>query len=320
MKKRILVLGCAALISWPGDGEAQFSSRIPGIPQAALPSHGRQESRFGLDLTGYRLQGAEGDSLIGTAGVFYGRTLRIGPRVEIGFDLSLADAILVRPPGAQDGAPSASEAPETYLRGTFAYGLTVGAKGRIISFVSPEGHGIELAIGAGARPALHPLFVLEVEGDSTRRGGLFGGDGKDDADMDPPGRAPLAGRLHFATQFLIAGGFRSDRLTADVALLVEGAEEAADSPVTAYSGLAPKVGVLYRLTPGFSFGGAWWSGGAPPWADRIQHRAVRSAGGNVGLVLGFGPRAEEGTQLVIGSPTGSVAEALRLYVRSRHSF
>ena len=297
------ILAAVLLVSAPaGELTAQFSANLPGVPRASLPFHGGSQGRFEFDLTGFKLASEPGDTLGGRLRLGFGRSWRIASSFEFGFDVTLAEGTVLRSP--QDSTAADPES-QLNINGSAAYGLRFGLKFRPISYVDPSGYGFEAAVGVGYQPTLEPAFIYRKMGDSTFAGGAIG---KDDDDLEKT-------KIHASTQFLLALGYTTPRLTADVALLVETATLDGSSPVVVYDGVSPRLGLKYRLTGGFAVGVAYWGSGAPPWRDRLAGSVGPMNVQQFGILLGFGSRPGKGTDLIISSPTGAFGEALNLYWR-----
>jgi hypothetical protein len=285
---------------------AQFSSDIPGVPRASTPLRGGHQNRTEFDLAGYRLAGTNGDTMSFVGRIGFGQSYRVQNKFEIGYDMTIGEGVFHRVPAVGAGDPA------TYTRGTFFYGIRLGAKFRPVSSISPEGYGYELAIGAGYQPALQPMFGAEREGDSTRVTGHF---------LEEEGLArfddPFASS-HAATQIAGMASYRTRRVTADAAIVTEAVTVGErPSPTGTYDGLSIRLGAVYRLRPSISVGASYWGDGAPPWRGRIQSRSPAAQEEQFGVVLAFGSRPEAGTDLVVTSPTGDIASSARFYFRFR---
>lgn len=314
----------------PAPAEAQFSSDIPGVPRAAVSFRGGMQSRTEWTFAGFKIPtegiGVEGDTLGGGLRLSLGRSYRIATAFELGFDLTLADGLYVRPP-EEDGLLD-DDTDRSYLRGVTLYGLRVGAKWRPFSDLDPDGYGWEIAVGAAIQPGVKPLFGIERYADSTRTGGQFIKDEDDEGVEDPtPGLLPVGdpfGSIHTATFITGMGSYRTQRLLVDLALVAEavtgGDDDAADtpSPLVKYDGISPRIGVMYRLRPNIALGASYWGTGAPPWRDEIWVGVPgEQKKEQYGFTLTLGSRPESGTDLMVSSPTGNWTESARLYIRMR---
>ncbi len=218
MKARNVLLGLLAVTTAiPSAASAQFTSEIPGVPRAGVPWNGHAQGRVGIDLSGFRIEEETGIHWVGRAGVDWGRSYRIGPNLEVGFDLGLASGLLDNYRPAED---QTDEGPITASEVVIGYGVTVGAKLRPISYLSTAGHGFEAAIAASFRYGSEPVFAYEMVGDSSRTGGLFVG-----ADSDSTSGTEEDLLLESASA--VGGGlilsYRTPRIMADVALMFESA-------------------------------------------------------------------------------------------------
>jgi outer membrane receptor protein involved in Fe transport len=313
MMRRTIAGAAALLAALAGPAEAQFSSDIPGVPRATVPFRGTHQNRTEVTFAGYRVPGggAEEDTLALGMRVSFGRSYRVLTRFEVGIDLTVADGLIVRTP-AQDAAQGEVD---YYPRGVTLYGIRIGGKVRPFSALDVAGQGFELAIGGAIQPALRPVFGVEHFGDSTRTGGQFSKDVDGGAlrDQDPFTRTPSA------TFLSGMASYRARRVLADAALVVEKVEERGNSAaVASYTGVSPRAGFVFRLTPGLAVGASYWGSGAPPWRDQ---NLVGIPGAqkeeSYGVVIALGARPEAGMDLMLSSPTGAWGESIRLYIRTR---
>lgn len=294
---------------------AQFSSDVPGIPRASIPFRGSHQNRTNWTFTGFKVPGGSGDTVGGGLRFGFGRSYRVQTRFEVGFDLTLLDGMAVKPPTDDTNIVGAGG---TYIRAEALYGIRIGAKFRPFSALDPDGYGWEAAVGAAIQPGLRPLYGVERYADSTRTGGQFT---SKDADLGLYGADPLA-RLHTATTLAGMVSYRSRRLLFDGGLMVEKASDPAagdqPSPTVAYDKLSPRLGGMFRLTPSFALGGAFWGKGSPAWSDEVwigMPGELKQE--QFGLLLSFGSQPEAGTDLMISSPTGKFGQSLRLLIRTR---
>lgn len=334
MKIRSLIVASAALAMTAAPAAAQFSSDIPGIPRASVPIRGNHQNRTTWDLNlftlGGRTQDQKGvtaianDTLGFAARLGFGQSYRLGSRMELGYDLTLANGLFVRPPtttgstgstGTRSGMNSGGE---NYARGLFLYALRVGAKFRPIQVLSPEGYGYEAAFGASVQPSFKPVFGFAMERDSTSTGGLLG-----KKDEQPANRSDTPGIFDGMNQgYQLAGMFsyRARRFLVDAAVLYEGVI-ASDSTNTAvhqqFTGISPRIGGMFRLTPGFAAGLSWWGEGASPWHDHVRERMPEEKHSTFAPMLSFGSTPEQGVDLIVAAPTGNFRESARLYIRAR---
>ena len=287
--------------------QAQFSSNIPGIPRASIPFYGGSQGRFEFDVTGIKVPaGAEDDSIGARLRLGFGKSWRIASNFEFGFDVTLAEANFERSP--TDSLEHADQQDRVF--GSAGYGLRFGFKARPISYLSPKGHGFDVAVGVAYQPSLEPVASMSKVGDTTTTSGLLG------SDPEGPGEEAEAPKVHAATQFLLALSYTNPRVTVDAALLHERTNTEGLSPLlVVYQGLSPRLGVKLRLTHGFSLGGMYWGTGAPPWRDRLAGGIGAGETRELGLLLGFGSTPGKGTDLMITSPTGSFGESINLYWR-----
>lgn len=303
MRTRALLLAASATALLLGaiPVKAQFSSNIPGVPRASLPFFGNSQGRFEFDLTGFKLPGTEeqGDSVGGRVRIGFGKSWRIASALEFGFDVSLAEGSFRR-------IPTDSVSAENRIVASGGYGLRFGLKFTPIQYLSPEGHGFSVAVGASFQPSLEPAVTYFKQGDTEVKGGAVGSDDDD---------APT--KIHSATQIMLAVSYSNERLTADAALVTESVDSTGSSPLVVYEGMSPRIGVKYRLTGGFSLGAAYWGSGAPPWRDRLAAGVGATREQRFGVLLGFGSTPGKGTDLMISSPTGSFGEAVNFYWRIR---
>ncbi|MGH7467790.1 MAG: hypothetical protein ACRENP_07340 [Longimicrobiales bacterium] len=303
---------CSALIVGAALGTesvaAQFSSEFPGVPRAAVPLAGARQSRSEFDLLYFNVPAGTGrDSLAVGMRIGLGRSWRIRSRFEVGFDFSLLEGMHVR----ERRASSSAEAFPHYTRGNLGYGLKVGAKFTPLNAVSPEGYGYHAGIGVAFQPSLEAVFGVAFESDTIETGGVFvkNTDGADN----------VLNAIPQSIQVAAMGSYRTRRIALDGALLWEKTEETSPIifPIERYSGVSLHVGAKYHLTRSIAPALLFWGGGAPPWRDRILSRAPGEQESQWGVAVSFGSKPEAGTDLMLMSPTGSLSNSVRLYIRVR---
>lgn len=322
MKRRFLV--AAALIISVGDGAgAQFSSDIPGVPRAAISIRGGHQNRTEWTFSGYKVPSggtSSGDSLAGGLRVGFGQSYRILGQFELGYDFTLFDAYGMQPPSAKSVTGSTAAPTRTYIRGLAAYGIRIGAKYRPIVALDPDGNGYEVAFGMSLQPELRPLYGIEHLGDSLRQGGQFAGE-KTGPRSTFFQSNPFA-KLSSATDFAAMGSYRSRRIIADGAIVMERVptrDVGLDpSPVGLEDGVSLRAGGAYRVGPSFAVGASFWSQGSAPWRDDV-HLSVpgKQSDDHFALLLQFGSAPEAGIDVMYSAPTGKYNESGRLYVRLR---
>jgi hypothetical protein len=297
----------------------QFSSDIPGVPRASVPLLGGNQGRTEFDFlyTGESRRAEE--AWAGQARLGYGRSFRIASVFEFGFDFNLAGGRYTQ---LDEDVVAETRYVSDYnatrlVQGAFLYGLRFGAKFQPVAFVSPEGYGFSAAIGASFQPSLNPGFSLEIAGDSTWS--AYPGSEKEDA-SPWPFPASVAVKQDRVIQVAAMGSYRSRRILADAALVSTNRSGERRFPTQRFSGFSPKLGVMFRLTPGLALGGAVWGSGASPWQDQIAVPWMVDNDPSYALVAGFGVRPEVGTDLIVMSPSGSFSESTRLYIRFRTSY
>ncbi|MEX0893235.1 MAG: hypothetical protein WEB88_13800 [Gemmatimonadota bacterium] len=317
MHRAVVIVAVVAAGTLTVPAEAQFSSDIPGVPRASVPFRGNHQNRTEWTFAGYKIPGAAdvGDTTALGVRVTFGRSYRIRNVFELGFDISIIDGLLERPP--EDTLPGAPPGPGSYIRGSGFYGLRIGGKWRPFSALDLDGYGWEGAIGAGVQPSLRPLIGAESYDDSTRFGGQFSGE----AEPGLRGSDPF-GRIHMATFLSGMASYRSQRILADVALVAEAVRESDEadgpSPLVKFDGVSPRGGVMYRLTPSLALGASYWGNGAPPWRDQISVGVPGAAKGeHYGFIMTLGSRPESGTDFMVSTPTGDWGQSVRLYIRGR---
>lgn len=317
MTRRVLlsVLG-VTMMSTPA--AAQFASDFPGVPRASIPISGGKQQRIAWTLSGYKVPNAAatGDTVAGGVRLGFGQSYRIRSQFEIGYDVTLADGLLVQPPSGTTST-GAAVSRDMYMRGLTAYGLRIGAKFRPVSALDPDGNGYELAVGGAFQPQLKALYGYEKVGDSTRSGGQF--DSKSVQTSNTFRQNPFAS-LSTATIVAAMGSFRSRRLSGDAALVSETVPDRTGdpSPVGKFDGISARVGGSFRLTPRIAVGGSYWGSGSPPWWDQVQFGAPgQPKAEEYGLLLQFGRDPESGIDFMVTSPTGNYGQSARLYIRSR---
>jgi hypothetical protein len=301
--------------------ESQFSSDIPGVARASVPFRGGHQNRTEWTFAGYRIPTTTevGDTTAFGLRLSYGRSYRVFTSFELGFDFTITDGFYQRPP--EDASVPGGEPGSSYMRASGIHGLRIGGKWRPVSALDPDGYGWEAAIGAAIQPSLRPLIGAERYADSTRIGGQF-----HNADDDAPGGlrgADPFGRMNTASMISAMASYRARRLLVDAALVGEAVlkgdeEEEGLSPLLNFGGLSPRLGAMFRVTPGMAVGGSYWGKGAPPWRDQsVVGVPGASKEEQYGLILTLGSRPESGVDMMLSSPNGEWAQSLRLYIRGR---
>lgn len=319
MKNVALAFLIIATFGFPGFLAGQFSSDIPGVPRASVPFYGGNQGRTEMDFLYFQNSSQPQEKWVGQARLGYGRSIRIGSKMEFGFAFSFANAVFTQ---LDEETPESEGFADTYnatntLQGAFLYGLRFGLKYQPISFVSPEGHGVTAAIGASYQPSLSPGFTVERAGDSLWTG--YPG-----SEAEYGGATPFRTSLNTSQDQLIqiAGmaSYRSRRIIADGSLVSTSRSEGDGFPISRFSGMSVRLGGMFRLTPGFALGGAYWSSGASPWQDQIRSPSLDDGDPSYAFVVGFGQRPEVGTDMIVMSPSGSFSESVRVYFRFRTSY
>lgn len=301
MKQALAVLCAFALLASPA--LAQFSTDLPGVPRGRAAFLSGGQGRFELDFAGYKLPATEGDSLAGSLRIGFGNSWRIGSNFELGYDLSLGELRVLKPANLVPDA----DAPPIGVNGTVLYGVRVGLKYQFFNVVDPDGYGISASVGGAFHPELEPVFLYSKEDTTTLTGGYAG---------DAPEEGGIDAVLSASTIFMGAVSYRMERFDADAALVMENLSEAEGvSPVRQYDGVSLALGARYRLTGGFAVGISYWGSGAPPWRDRIKLDLREEDEAKFGFLLSFGSQLEEGTDIMISSPTGSFSESISIYLR-----
>jgi hypothetical protein len=307
---RVLALLLIAAATMPAVATAQFASDIPGVPRASLPLQGSKQTRSELQISGYKLAGTDGrDTMSVAARIGFGRSYRVTSSIELGFDFTLVQGRLTRTPRGGTTADST----ETSIDGLALYGLRIGGKLRPYSDLSPEGYGLDLAIGASIGPPLKPVFGFSKDTDTTMTGGYVGGSDAEDN--------PLFNTLRSWVQVAAMVSYRTQRLILDAAVVSEGVGKAEDtgdiSQLGLYSGVTPRVGAMFRVTPSVALGASYWGDGAPAWRDDVVLGLNDAKPSQYGAILTLGSKPEAGTDIMVTAPNGSFSESLRLYVRWR---
>lgn len=318
MKTRVAFAALVATVV-ASPAAAQFASDFPGVPRASISIAGGRQSRWAWALSGYKVPNTAGtgDTLAGGVRLGFGQSYRIQGQFEIGFDITLADGFAAKTP-----SPDANSAVknDVYARGLAGYGFRIGGKFRPIAALDPDGYGYEVALGAAFGPELKSLYGYEVQGDSSRSGGQFNSDDKTKASAAFSDN-PFA-KLQSSTMVAAMASYRSRRLLADAALVAETVPDRAatadPSPLNVYTGVSPRVGASFRLTPGIAVGGSYWGTGSPPWWDEVRfHSPGKHSTEQYGFLAQFGSESESGLDLMVSSPTGNFAQSLRIYIRTR---
>jgi hypothetical protein len=320
LRAGILALGLSLLIE-AEPLAAQFSSDIPGVPRASVPFRGGHQNRTEWTFAGYRIptDAEVGDTTAFGMRLSYGRSYRVRTSFELGFDITITDGLFQMSPDD----PGAVSGPDNrnYMRAAGMYGLRIGGKWRPVSALDTDGYGWEAAVGAAIQPSLKPLIGAERYADSTRIGGQF-----HPVDEDAPagglrGADPF-GSIHTTSFLMGMASYRSQRILVDAALVAEAVQDDDEaeglSPLVKFGGVSPRLGAMYRITPGTAIGVSYWGKGAPPWRDQI---AVGVPGGtkeeHYGFILSRGSRPESGIDLMVSTPNGEWGQSVRLYIRGR---
>lgn len=292
-----LLLACAFFLASPV--QAQFSSDLPGVPRGRVSFLSGGQGRFELDLTAFKLGESGADTLAGGLRIGFGKSWRIGTNVELGWDFSLAEVRMVRP--KDEGVATDN------LDATAAYGARIGLKYQFFNVLDPDGYGISASLGAAYQPELKPGFIYSKSGDDSQTGG-YAGSTPEDGGIDS--------KIHQSTIFMGAISYRTERVEADGAIVVESSsQDTGISPIRVYDGTSVTVGGRYRVTPGLGLGIVYWGSGAPPWRDRINFGLRDIDPSDFGFLVTFGSGLERGTDIMISSPTGSFSESLSFYLR-----
>lgn len=318
MITRIVRAGIS-LVFVSASAAAQFSSDIPGVPRGSISIRGGTQVRTEWSFLANKEPAASGagDTVGGGLRVGIGRSYRVGDQFEIGFDYTFMDLSLQTPPSAAAGAPK----PGNYMRGMLAYALRVGGKIRPYSSIDQDGNGFEAAFGVAYQPSLKTLYGIEYSGDSSRTGGLVSGKSTTGAPSAVFKKNPFAA-VGSSIMIGAMGSYRSKRFNADAALMNESVEKRAasvdQSPIQGYDGFSLRFGGAYRVTRTVAIGGAYWGAGAPPWRDEVRigiPGKVKSS--DFALLFQFGSEPEGGTDLMVTSPTGNLAQSIRIFLRTR---
>ncbi len=288
----------------PAPAWAQFSMDIPGVPRARVPFLANGDGRFELGITGYRLRGEAADTIAGSFRMGFGHSWTIASSFELGYDLSLGEVRLVRP-GTPDGGGAE---PDTELGGTALYGVRLGLKFTPYNVVDPDGYGISAALGVSYQPELKPVFTYDKVGESVVTRGYAGG-------RPEPGE--LEPVLSSMQSMMGAVSYRSRRAELDVSVTHQIVTEPNGFDFSGpLEGTFVSAGARLYLTSSFAVGGAYWGAGPPPWRDRINV-AVRAVDpSDFGFFVTLGAGLEDGTDIMISSPTGDFSESISFYLRS----
>ncbi len=301
----VLILVGLWIVASPRTARAQFTADLAGVPRAGVPFFSEHQTRTGLDLSAFRFARSGGRLTAARFGLDFGQSYRVHRSWELGYDLRLGEASLLKQPVAAT-PPAEPDSTATSYRGAALYGLAIGAKFSPISYLSPQGDGFETAIGVSYRPSLQPGYAFQTRGDSLLHGGVLGGSSS----------LPVGANLQSSFSVVAMGSYHSPRLLVDAALNLEKniRSTSVSGTVDTYSGLTPQIGALVYLASGFAVGGTWWGSGAPPWRDRLSAFLPEEKAQSFGIVLGFGRSSSGGSRLTISSPTGKISKSVGLYL------
>jgi hypothetical protein len=304
--RAIGVLGITAALAQPSTALAQLYSEIPGLTSASVPYVGRSQSRIDFDLLYHRTVTLPGGEWGAEARLAYGRSTRIFANGELGFDFSLANGAYLKRSAADQGGS------EAFLGGHAVYGFRVAGKYRLLSTMTPWREGVEIAAFSIFQPGMRTGISIIKDGDETWSGGLFRSPNDEQSQFDV---------FHVPSSWTagLALGYRSTRLALDAELAYESTQTADNPVMAAYDGLYPRVGIMYRLTPGFAAGAAYWGGGSPPWSGQGSLPGVERMTDTFGAVLTLGGREGAGTDLVFASSLRRGDAPIRLFIRARTS-
>ncbi len=297
-----------SLLAGPKDGGAQLTSVLPGIPSAGVPELGRAQSRVAFGVQFGRDLPAEATDWVAGARAAWGRSSRVFENAEWGFSFTWVDVNYQR--FAEDGDSGVD--PGGALEAHALFALQLGAKYRVLSLLDLDGNGWQTALFATARPTLSTAASLRTVGDSTTVRGLGRG-AEEDPDPDFEPWTDVSGQA----QFGVVADYTSSRLFATVGLAVESGTAGETEVLDSYSGVSPRVGASYRLTPGLAAGFSFWANGSPAWASEARVRGLDRNSSAAGLVLTFGELTGSGSDLMISTPFGAAGESVRIYFRSR---
>lgn len=304
-------VGFCLLFAVPDAAEGQLSSDIPGITSASIPSIGGSQRRIDFQVSYYPDPVDETRDRGATVRLGYGRSFRVLNNLEAGLQFSFADVGYLHPADRLEG----EEAVDRFWAGHLLYGLELGMKYRPISFMNPEGEGIEAAVFFTVRPGTETGMSVIREGDSTWAGGLF----RNPDDEEGPEPRPLY-TVPPARTMGVSLGYRSRRLAVDGSIVLESGNERENPAMVSHSGFSPRLGARYRLTPGFAGGFTFWSTGSAPWqGEGVFPGMERGGGGSFGVVLTFGAEEGAGTDLILSRGSGNTGEPVRLFIRGRRS-
>lgn len=315
MKLRTLLIGASLPLLAATPVEGQFSTDLPGVPRASVPFRGGHQNRTAWTFSYVQQENtalagtvATGDTRAVGGSLEFGQSFRIGSRWELGYDLGLLQGQFVQLPSAGAGGTFGGET-DNVLGGSVLQSLRLGLKVRPLHSLSPEGYGYEAALGASFQPSLEPVFGMQVRGDSTQMGGLAS------SREEEPILFPAAPQT---AQFAGMVSYRARRFLVDAALVYTQVAESENAFAAGdYSGFAPRVGAMYRLTRSIGLGASWWGGGIPPWSGQLGLAGVDEQKSSFSPFVSFGSKPESGVDLLLASPTGDFTESVRLYIRGR---
>lgn len=293
------------------EAAAQVSSEIPGVPSAGIPtlSRSRQEVTFEF---GFAWGPPDPDTRrFGESRISMNRTFRVVRNLEVGAELTLIDGS-VHVPEAGEGR---GDRP-TRIDGSAAYGFALGAKYRFLSLMDLDRRGVEVALLGSWRPTAEPAFRMELEGDNVRRfSGFLTSDDEEGDGVGHPREVPGGATIG------LAGGFRHNRIQADLSVLRHTYRTVPSPWIPGESGTDLKAGFLVELRPSLSVGATYWGNGAPPWANApIRSGITGESGSSVGLLIGRdGDRRGAGTRFLFTSPTDNFGESIRIMIHTFRS-
>jgi hypothetical protein len=292
----------------PAQASGQFSSDFPGVPRARVPYVNAQQGRFELDLVAIRAGGSASDTIAGMSRVGFGHSFRIASIFEFGYDVSVGEVRVVHQSApASTGAPPTSTS-STSASTTFGYGARFGLKVQPFSIRDANGYGVSAAVGVSYQPPLESVFGYDTGAQPKTSGYIGEGLPAGIPDLIPASSGSLIGAVDY----------RSPRVEADLSLGYHRVfDDSEISYIPSYDGGAVAVGARYYLTSSFAIGGAYWGGGPPPWRDRVPIgiRSVYSS--QAAVILTFGAGLEQGTDIIVSSPSNDFSESWSLYIRSR---
>lgn len=297
----------AIALTNPSAADAQLTRTFPGHTSAALPDGGAGHSAVDFSLHFSSIAPEDTHSWLSGMNVSWSRAYRVGESAELGFAFSWLDISYQNPTSSEDEA----EVPRI-LDAHALYGITIGGKYRIMSFIDLDGLGTEASVFVTHRPGMRTVASMQTDFDSTVVRGILGGsDEEGEVFGGPRSNVPSHSQVgmvvdYTAARFELSGG-----------LIYNSGSGDEEDLLNTFSGVSPNLAARYRLNPGSSLGFVFWGNGSPPWASEAQIQGLRRNTGSVGLLIGFGPGRLFGSDLILSTPVGSLGESVRILYSSR---